>query len=342
VTSDDDYALSEALGAIDSYIGQRIVVTGGLGFIGSNLARVLVKLGAKVTLLDSLIPEYGGNLANISGLEPSLSVNVCDIRDPYAIRHLLSGANYIFNLAGQTSHVDSMTDPKTDLAINVGAQINLLECARLVAPEVKIVFASTRQIYGRPQYLPVDELHPIKPVDVNGINKWAGESYHTLYSEVYGLRSTVLRLTNTYGPRMRIRDSRQTFLGIWIRKVLEGDPFLVFGTGHQLRDFNYVDDVIYALLLAGADIKADGKVYNLGSSEIISLRDLAVSLCETASSGFEIVPFPEERKLIDIGDYFGDYSLIQQDLGWEPKVPLIEGLRLTLDYFASRLPEYCD
>ncbi len=333
----------EPVRAFMDYCRKRVVITGGLGFIGSNLARSLVDFGSHVTLVDSLIPEYGGNMANISDIANSVAVNVCDLRDPYAIRQLLRGADFVFNLAGQTSHVDSMTDPETDLAINTGAQISLLESCRKIAPESKIIFASTRQIYGRPLYLPVDEAHPIHPVDANGINKWAGESYHTLYSEVYGLRTSVLRLTNTYGPRMRIRDARQTFLGIWIRKVLEGKPFAVFGTGMQLRDFNYVDDVVHALLLAGSSPAADGKTFNLGSSEVASLINLAEIFQECVpGSAFELIPFPTEREAIDIGDYFGNYTYIQEQLGWNPEINLRKGIENSLSYFRPRFADYCD
>lgn len=338
-----NFGLDDWLGEFTDYQDKRIVVTGGLGFIGSNLAHALINLGGRVTLLDSLIPEYGGNMANISDLGNSANVNVCDIRDPHAVSYLLTGADYVFNLAGQTSHVDSMSQPETDLAINAGAQLSLLESARLVAPEAKIIFASTRQIYGRPAYLPVDESHPIKPVDVNGINKWAGEAYHILYSEVYGLRSTVLRLTNTYGPRMRIRDARQTFLGIWIRNVIQGSPFSIFGSGQQLRDFNYVDDVVLALLLAGQNSQADGKIYNLGSNEVVTLQKLAETLRMLDPQAiYDIVPFPKEREVIDIGDYYGDYAFIEKDLGWVPKISLDEGLRKTLEYFTPRIGMYCD
>ena len=317
-----------------SYEGKRVVITGGLGFIGSNLARSLVEAGADVNLVDSLIPAYGGNLANISDLDQAVTVNECDVRDRYAMKQLLRASDFVFNLAGQTSHIDSMTDPQTDLAINTGAQISILESCCEVAPDCKIVFASTRQIYGRPQYLPVDEKHPINPVDANGINKWAGESYHRLYADVYGLNTTVLRLTNTYGPGMRVKDARQTFLGIWIRRALEGKPFLVFGDGNQLRDFNFVDDVVDALLRAGSQERATGKIYNLGGEEVVSLNELANLLTAIVpESSFVLQPFPQDRASIDIGDYHGSISAIKEDLCWEPKVPLREGLRKTVDYY---------
>ena len=323
------------------YHGKKIIITGGLGFIGSNLARALVAQGAKVTLVDSLIPQYGGNPFNIEDIRDKVIVNVCDVRDPFAMDYLLKDKDYLFNLAGQTSHMDSMSDPQTDLDINANAQLSILEVCRKVNPDIKIVFASTRQIYGKPDYLPVDEKHPIRPVDVNGINKLAGEWYHLLYNNVYGIRACALRLTNTYGPGMRVKDARQTFLGIWVRLMLEGKPIKVFGDGLQLRDFNYVDDCVEALLLAGASDQANGKVYNLGSQEFIGLKALADLMVNLGFGGsYELIPFPPERKSIDIGDYYSDFSLISQDLGWAPRVALTDGLEKTIRYYQLNHAHY--
>jgi dTDP-glucose 4,6-dehydratase/UDP-glucose 4-epimerase len=326
---------------MNHFQGARVLVTGGIGFIGSNLARRLVGLGARVTLADSLIPQYGGNLQNIADIRDRVTVNVCDVRDRFAFEYLVREQDFLFNLAGQTSHLDSMTDPQTDLDINAAAQLSILEACRRVNPKVRLVFASTRQLYGRPDYLPVDEKHPIRPVDVNGINKLAGEGYHLLYSSVHGIRASVLRLTNTYGPGMRVRDARQTFLGIWVRQLIEGQPIKVFGDGTQLRDFNYVDDCVDALLRAAADDTAIGKTYNLGSSEVVSLKALAELMTSLVPGGrHEIVPFPPERKAIDIGDYYSDFSLIQRELGWAPAVGLQDGLVRTLDYFKANGAHY--
>jgi dTDP-glucose 4,6-dehydratase/UDP-glucose 4-epimerase len=323
------------------YSGKKVLITGGLGFIGSNLARALLAIGAEVTLVDSLIPQYGGNLFNINDICDEVTVNVCDVRDPFAMAYLLQGKDYLFNLAGQTSHLDSMTDPETDLNINAAAQLSILEACRKANPGIKIVFASTRQLYGKPDYLPVDEKHPIRPVDINGINKLAGEWYHLLYNNVYGIRACALRLTNTYGPGMRVKDARQTFLGIWVRLLLEGKPIKVFGGGMQLRDFNYVDDCVEALLLTGASDAANGKVYNLGSSEVVGLKVLAEMMIDLGYGGsFELVPFPAERKVIDIGDYYSDFSLLTRELGWQPKVGLREGLSRTMDYYQANGHNY--
>ena len=323
------------------FSNSRVLITGGLGFIGSHLARRLVVLGAKVTLVDSLIPLYGGNLFNIQDIRDQITINISDVRDPHSMAYLIKGKDFLFNLAGQTSHMDSMQDPNTDLAINASAQLSILEACRLHNTDIKLVFASTRQLYGKPDYLPVDERHPIRPVDVNGINKLAGEWYHLLYNNVYGIRACALRLTNTYGPGMRVKDARQTFLGIWVRNLIEGKPVLIFGDGEQLRDFNYVDDVIDALLIAAESEKTNGEVFNLGSPEVINLKVLAKMMVELYAGGsYELVPFPTERKAIDIGDYYSDFSKFRNGLGWSPKISLKEGLRKSLGYYALHHKHY--
>lgn len=323
-----------------NFKNSKVLITGGIGFIGSNLARRLVKLGAEVLLVDSLIPEYGGNLFNIAEIQEQVKVNISDVRDEYSMRYLVQGQDYLFNLAGQTSHLDSMHDPYTDLEINCRSQLSILEACRKYNPDIKLVFASTRQIYGKPDYLPVDEKHLVRPVDVNGINKMAGEWYHILYNNVYGIHASALRLTNTYGPRMRVKDARQTFLGIWIKLVVEGKPFEVWG-GEQLRDFTYVEDAIDAMLMAAVDPEANGKVFNLGGDSVISLKDLAEVLINANGGGeFKIRAFPEERKRIDIGDYYSDYSLIKSVLGWEPKVSLEKGLAQSIEFYRKYMEHY--
>jgi UDP-glucose 4-epimerase len=318
----------------ENFASKRILITGGLGFIGSNLAKRLVDMGAGVTLVDSLIPEYGGNLWNVELIKDRVRINISDVRDEHSMKYLVQGQDYLFNLAGQTSHTDSMDAPYADLEINARAQLYILEACKKYNKEIKVVFASTRQMYGIPQYLPVDERHQIAPVDVNGINKMAGEWYHLVYNNVYGTRTSVLRLTNTYGPHMRVKDARQTFLGIWIRRLIEGNPILVFGDGKQVRDFNYVDDAVDAFLLAAESEDANGEIYNLGADDPINLKDTAELLIKINGSGtYEMVPFPEDRKVIDIGDYYGDYRKIRSRLGWKPAITLEDGLKKTLDFY---------
>jgi len=327
--------------ADDAFSGARILITGGVGFIGSHLGRRLAAAGGLVTLADSLIPEYGGNMANIRDFERDVRLNVADVRDPHSMEYLVKGADFLFNLAGQTSHLDSMRDPFPDLEINARAQLSILEACRRQNNGIRIVFASTRQIYGRPRYLPVDERHPIVPTDVNGINKLAGEHYHLVYNTAHGLRTSALRLTNTYGPGMRVKDARQTFVGIWIKRVLEGDPITVYGTGEQVRDLAYVDDVVDAFLKSALRDEAIGTALNLGGSERISLRELADLLVRCNGSGsVEMLPFPEELEAIDVGDYYSDDSAARSLLDWAPKVGLNHGLRRTLQYYRESSEDY--
>jgi nucleoside-diphosphate-sugar epimerase len=321
--------------------GKNILITGGLGFIGSNLAIKLAKEGSNVTIIDSLIPEYGGNPHNIHDFKDKIKVNLSDVRDPFSMNQLVQGQDFLFNLAGQTSHLDSMENPFDDLDINAKAQLSILEACRLHNPNLKIVFASTRQIYGKPKYLPVDEKHPSHPVDVNGVNKMAGEFYHMVYSKVYGISSCVLRLTNTYGPHMRVKDARQTFLGIWIRNLIEGKPIQIFGDGQQRRDYNYVEDVIEALLLAANIPEGDGKIFNLGAPEPLSLEKTANLMCKhLEGSSFEKVPFPEARKAIDVGDFICDYAEFKNRFGWKPKISFEEGIQKTIKYYQKHLSHY--
>lgn len=330
---------------LTSYAGKRTLVTGGLGFVGSNLAMRLLELEAEVLLVDALLPESGGNRFNIDPIKdhPRLSVRTVDIRDVLTMERLVQGQDVIFNLAGQVSHIDSMRDPFTDLEINCRSQLALLEACRHHAPKVKVVFASTRQIYGRvpEDQLPVDERQPPNPVDVNGINKLAGERYHVLYNNVYDIRATVLRLTNTYGPRMLVRNNRQTFIGWLLKQAVDGEQISLFGDGSQLRDMTYVDDAVDAFLRAGANDAANGQVFNLGGLEPMSLKDIAELLIEVAGTGsYALVPWPEEKKAIDIGSVYVDDSKIRRVLGWAPFVSLREGLDRTVRFYRAHRTEY--
>jgi len=321
--------------------GKEVMITGGLGFIGSNLAIRLVSLGASVTLVDSLVPAYGGNPFNINGILNQVKVNVADVRDQHSTAYLVQGKDFIFNLAGQVSHIDSMEDPFTDLEINVRSQLSLLEACRRNNPSVRIIYTSTRQLYGKPQYLPVDEHHPVLPTDANGVNKLAGELYHMLYRNVYGIRAVSLRLTNTYGPRQLIKHSRQGFMGWFIRRIVEGKEIQLFGDGSQVRDFNYVDDVVDALLLAAVSERAEGQIFNLGGREPISLKQLVEMMIEINGGGsYRLVPFPEDKKRIDIGSFYGKYSKIKEALGWDPETSLRDGLQETFAFYKKNLEHY--
>lgn len=324
------------------YKDKKVLITGGAGFIGSNLAMRLVAEGAAVTILDSMLPDYGGNLFNIEPIKDKVHINFSDMRDVHSLSYLVRNKDYIFNLAGQVSHQDSMTDPLMDMEINVKAQLVLLETCRRFNPAVVIAYTSTRQLYGRPSYLPVDEKHPINPTDVNGINKLAGELYHTLYAKVHGLRTVSLRLTNTYGPRQLIKNARQGFIGWFVNRAVAGEKIQLFGTGEQVRDFTYVDDVVEAIIRASMCGTCFGNAYNL-SGDKASLKAIANKLIRlTGKSSFEIIPFPEERKKIDIGDFYGSSEIFQKTTGWKPVFSLDEGLAKTIDYYHKYKEHYVE
>jgi UDP-glucose 4-epimerase len=324
----------------DFYRGRKVLVTGALGFIGSNLCRTLADLGAQVLAVDSLLPDYGGNLFNLAGYEGKVKINVADVRG-HAMEYLVRGQEVLFNLAGQVSHIDSMTDPFTDLEINCRSQLWILEAVRKNNPGLKIVYAGTRQVYGKPVHLPVDENHPLNPTDVNGINKISGEFYHLLYHSVYGVRTCSLRLTNTYGPRQLIRHNRQGFIGWFVRQAVLGEEILLFGDGRQKRDFDFVDDVVDAFLRAGALDAADGQVFNLGGAPPVSLLDLVKTMVEiTGRGGWRLVPFPDDRKKIDIGDFYAAAGKVRAALGWASRTPLRDGLERTLAYYGEHKERY--
>jgi UDP-glucose 4-epimerase len=327
----------------DFYRGRHVLVTGGLGFIGSNLARRLVELGAQVLLVDSLLPEYGGNLFNISGLEDRLKVNIADVRQSTTMNYLVRGRDVIFNLAGQVSHIDSMRDPHTDLEINCRGQLTILEACRQHNPATKVVYAGTRQIYGKPDRLPVDESHLVRPTDINGINKAAGEYYHLVYNNVFDVRACSLRLTNVYGPRQLIRNNRQGFIGWFIRLALEGKEIQIYGDGSQIRDFVYVDDVSDAFLRAGASDDCNGDVFNVGGNEPIAHRDLVTMLIQQSGRGtMRFIDWPEDKRRIDIGSFYSNSSKFATLTGWKPEVTLRDGLHRTLAFYRDHLDEYLD
>jgi UDP-glucose 4-epimerase len=327
---------------LTAYQGSHALVTGGLGFIGSHLAARLVDLGAEVTIVDSLIPEYGGNLHNLRDIADRVRINLSDIRDPWSIRALVRGQDYIFNLAGQVSHLDSMEDPETDLDINCKAQLSLLEACRRTNPEARIVFAASRQQYGRPQFLPVTEEHPLAPVDVNGINLIAGESYHLLYHAVHGIPATSLRLTNTYGPHLLMKHGRQGFITVFIRRALEGQELQVFGDGEQLRDFTYVTDAVDAFVVTALTPETYGQALNVGGIEPVSLLAVAELCQELAGAGGSVrrTPWPEERAKIDIGSIYVDDARLRGLTGWSPRIGLREGLAETLAFYREHGEHY--
>ena len=323
-----------------SYKNKKVLITGGLGFIGSTLAIELVKYGAKVTIIDSLVPQYGGNLFNIDPVKNKVKINISDVRDRHSMNYLVQGQDMMFNLAGTLSHIDSMQDPFTDLEINCVSQLSILEACRNNNPEIKILYAGTRNQYGKAQYLPVDEKHPLEPTDINGINCNTGEGYHILYNNVYGIKACSLRLTNTFGPRHQMKHPRQGVLNWFIRQLIDGEEIKLYGTGNQIRDINYIDDVVNAFLMTGVSDKVWGEVFNLGGAPV-SLKDFVKEAIKVSKKGkYVIVKFPEERKKIEIGDYVADYSKIKRILTWQPKTGLAEGIKRTIKYYERYKKHY--
>jgi UDP-glucose 4-epimerase len=336
VSPDEDFARCAA-----RFAGARCVVTGGLGFIGSNLALALAAAGAHVRVVDAMIPSHGGNRHNIAPAADAIDVVVADIADASATGPAVHDADYIFNLAGQISHLDSMEDPLTDFDLNARAHLSFLEVLRQQQSRAVVVYSSTRQLYGRPRYLPVDEEHPVQAVDVNGISQYAGEQFHLLYARVYGLRACSLRLTNVYGPRIRLTESRQGVFGVFLRRVLDDQTITVFGDGSQIRDFLYVDDVVEALLRAALVPEAVGAVFNVGHHETVSLLESARSMVRIAGSGrVELVPWPRERAAIDIGDFVSDFGAARRVLGWQPRTTFADGVRRTVEFFRAHRDWY--
>jgi UDP-glucose 4-epimerase len=335
--------------SVEAVAGRRCVVTGGLGFIGSNLALALARSGAHVVVIDSLVERHGANPANLvpdgdhSAPDERITVVDADIGavGRPEVRDAAASAEIVFNLAGQVSHVDSMEDPLFDLEVNTASQFRFLDVLRRENPSARVIYTSTRQIFGKPRYLPVDEDHPVAPVDVNGITKYATEQLHLLYHEVYGLRASAVRLTNVFGPRQRLRDDLQGFLPIFVRRALADEPITVFGEGEQQRDCLYVDDVVDCLLLAAASDDAPGQIFNVGNDERLSLSAIADAVVAAAGSGrVEHVPWPPDRDAIDIGSYFGDSSKAKRMLGWAPRTSFADGIARTLAFYRARAPWY--
>ena len=323
------------------YQNKKVAITGGLGFLGSNLAIELVRLGAEVRLIDPMFPLYGGNLFNIEEIKDRVEVHLKDIRDEEAMRILVRDQDVIFHIGNQTSHIDSMTDPFLDVDINCRGNLVFLEACRHQNSDVKIVYAGTRAQYGRLESVPVSENHRMNPTDIYGVNKHAGEQYHHIYHQVYGLRTVSLRINNTFGPRHQMKHSKYGILNWMIRLAMDGETIPIFGEGDQLRDFNYVDDVTRAFLLAGSNPKTDGEAYNLGSGNPISFSKIMEKVIDIAGSGeIQFIPWPDDRKRIETGDYVADFSKIRAELGWNPEVSFEEGMEKTIAFYRKYKKHY--
>lgn len=322
------------------YRKKNILITGGLGFIGSNLAIKLSNLGSNVTILDALLAPYGGNKFNISPIKDRVNLKIGDMRESKLMDRLVAGRDIIFNLAGTLSHVDSMKDPFTDLDINCRAQLTLLEACKRNNLKAKIVFAGTRNQYGRAIYLPVDEKHIQEPTDINGVNSIAAEKYHLLYGRIYKIPTVTLRMTNTYGPRHQMKHSRQGVLNWFLRQLIDGETVSLFGDGSQIRDINYVEDVVSALLAVAKNNKTNGQVYNLGGQPLTLGEFVKLAIKVLGRGKFQLVKFPNDRKGIEIGNYVADIKKIREEVGWEPVISPEQGISETINYFLKNKKYY--
>lgn len=323
------------------YGGRRVLVTGGLGFIGSNLALALNRLGARVRVVDARVPGCGANPHNLAPARGAIEVLEADIGDARAISPFLEDVEIVFNLAGEISHTGSMRNPGRDLGLNVTAQLGFLETCARELPGVRVVYASTRQVYGQPAYLPVDEAHPIQPVDFNGIHKHAAAQYHVLLTQLGRLDAIVLRFTNVYGPRLAIHLRTQGFLPAFFQCALQGRPLLVYGDGRQRRDPVFVDDCVEALLRAGTLSKPAHRIFNIGHRTSHAVGEIAEKISRLAGlPGPALTPFPQDRRIIDIGDYVTDVRLAASELGWTATTPLEDGLVRSLDFFREMRDVY--
>ena len=321
--------------ALAPFAGRRCVVTGGLGFIGANVVHALADAGAPVVVVDRLVPQHGGNERNLAGVRGTVDVVRADIGNVDAVVPAVRNAEFVFNVAGQVSHHESMTDPLRDLDLNARSHLAFLEILRAHNPGAVVVHTSTRQVYGRPRYLPVDEEHPTAPVDVNGIDKLAGEQFHLLYARVHGMAISALRLTNVYGPRQSLLLDGLGFLPVFVRRALAGDPIDVFGDGSQLRDCLHVDDVVHAMALAALAPDARGEVFNLGHPDALTLLHIAQVTAAAAGAGTRVstVPWPDQLAAIDIGSFHGDFAKAKRVLGWDPTIDFADGIARTLAFY---------
>ena len=319
---------------MDDYRGKKVLVTGGLGFIGSNIAIRLVELGASVTIVDNLTPTGGANLFNIEPIKDHVEVMKGDTCDLPLMCSLVRGRSHVFNLAGHVSHTESMEDPFSDLQMNAVGPLTVLEACKKENRDARVVYAGTRQSYGKPDILPVVENLVLKPVDVNGVNKMAGEWFHMVYQKAYGIPATSLRLVNTFGPRQLVKHARQGFIGWFIRQAIDGEKIQVYGDGQQFRGFNYIDDVVDAMLQAGVNDNVVGDYFNLGGMQPVTLEVVVQKLLRATGTGsYRLVPFPDDRKRIDIGSAYSSFMKFHFATGWTPHTSLEDGLAKTVDYY---------
>ncbi len=308
-----------------------------MGFIGSNLVIALVNAGARVTVVDAQVPGCGSNPANLNEVRDRIRFSCNDIQDVAGMRDLIEGQAVIFNLAGEISHISSMNNPLRDLSINCAAQLQFLNLCRLRNPKAAIIYASSRQVYGSPQYLPVDEKHPVNPVDFNGVHKHAAEGYHFLLRNQFHVHTICLRLGNIYGPRQAIDQDCRGFIDAFVRLAIEQRQIEVFGDGSQLRGLLYVDDAVQAFLKAGLSSRDADPVYNIGANQPVPLIEIAETLSRiTGGPRPKLVPFHPERRVIDIGSFHASSEKFRREFDWTPQTSLEDGLRRTVDFFRAR------
>lgn len=325
----------------ERYRGKRVLITGGLGMIGSTIARKLVPNGARVTLVDSCIEPYGANVFNVQDIRDGITINISDIRDKESMKVLVRDQDIIFNLAGQVSHNDSLNDPYLDADINYIGHLNVLECLRRFNGDAVVLHAGSRLQFGRIERNPVDEFHPLRPRTPYALNKTAAENTYLFYHEVHGIRTVAFRIANPYGPRSQMRHSKYSMINWFIRQAMEGKTITIFGDGKQVRDYIFVDDLADAFIHAAVTPRCHGKVYNVGSGVGTGFRDMAEAVIAAVGSGsLAFVPWPPNYINVETGDYITDIGRIASDTNWRPSTNLVDGVRATFEYYLQHRSHY--
>jgi UDP-glucose 4-epimerase len=337
--------MQEPVGKVNKseiFKGKAILITGGLGFIGSNLAHHLVTMGANITILDALLPLYGGNRINIAGIEDKVELVDGDIRDANLINTQVVGKDYIFHLAGQISYLDSKNQPFVDLDFNGRGNLTLLEAVRHHASQAKIIFSSSRLVYGKVLTLPVREDHPTDPLSLYGIHKLLGEKYYRYYAHNFGLQTVSIRIPNPYGPRQQMKHNKYSIVGWFVRQALDNETITIYGDGTQERDYIYISDIIEAMVQLAAKGET-GDVYNVGSHERLRFVDMVDTIIQQAGSGTKKhVPWPENYEKNETGDYIADTSKIEATCNWKPRVDFKDGVSEMIEYYKANKQYYWD
>ena len=326
---------------MDAVKGKKVLITGGLGMIGSTIAHKLVTYGAEVTILDSLIEPYGGNFFNVAGIENKIKINISDIRDKESLKVLIKDVDIIFNLAAQVSHNDSLLNPSLDADINYIGHLNVLEAVRNFNPEAKVLYSGSRLQFGKIIKNPVNEGHPLKPLTPYALNKTAAENLYLYYHRVYNIPVVIFRIANPYGPRCQMRHSKYSIINWFIRNAMEGKEITIFGDGKQMRDYIYVDDLADAFILASILDMTSSEVFNVGSGTGTEFKDMVETIIETVGKGRIIyVPWPDNYLNVETGDYITDITKIKSYLNWLPKYDLKTGIMKTVEYYSNYRQHY--